>query len=234
MHAFRCTDILAATYTGIKFAHQSSTHRASLHTQPPTAATDTEPGRNQPKLSSSAARASRVMGCGGSTPAEAAPPPEPEPVTQLDGCELVTTSNLAEGQYVILDGVPCIIVSSTIVPTKSQGEKRLLKAEDIFTGQQHGAMFLSAQQVNVPTVIRTVYTMEDADDEGGYMLVAPDGTKRDNMTYQDAAANVDKTKDVKLLISKALMAGQTPKLTVVKAMGQEKIVACDTDMNVAA
>jgi len=163
------------------------------------------------------------MGCGGSKAAgEEAAVPE---VTKLDGCELKKASAVADGEYTVIDDAACKITSAKTIPTQ-KGDVTYLKGEDVFTGGLKIVKVAANSNVNVPEVTTTSYTMNDADEEGMYVLVGEDGTERNELGSDDVADRADKADDVKLKISKALLEDAKPKLTVVKTMGVEKIVSC--------
>lgn len=59
-----------------------------------------------------------------------------------------------------------------------------------------------------------------------YIMVGEDGKERSDLGSDDVANRAEQSEDVKMKISQALLKDSKPTLTVVKAMGVEKIVAC--------
>lgn len=98
---------------------------------------------------------------------------------------LVQTSTLKVGNFIIIEGKPCKIMSiSTAAPGKHGSRKSMFDTKDIITGKnvQHSAP--SKGTVTVPDVTRETYTVIDVNSEG-FMSLMKNGTLREDVRLPD-------------------------------------------------
>jgi len=125
-------------------------------------------------------------------------------------------SALRKNGYVMIKGRPCKIVEMSTSKTGKHGHAKVhMVALDIFTGKKLEDICPSTHNMEVPNVTRKDYQWVDLDDS--YCSLMDDGgeTKEDLKLPDD---------DIGAEIQKKHEAGETFLVTVLSAVGEEKIV----------
>jgi len=126
-------------------------------------------------------------------------------------------SALRKGGFVMIKGHPCKIVEMSTSKTGKHGHAKVhLVALDIFTGKKYEDLCPSTHNMNVPNVKRIEYQLCSID--GGYaQLMSDDGDIREDLAIPD--------NDIGKEITKKYENGEEFNVTVLKACGQEALIA---------
>eukprot|EP01147_Barroeca_monosierra_P001103 gene1103-4331_t len=128
-------------------------------------------------------------------------------------------STLRKNGYVMIKGKPCKIVDMSTSKTGKHGHAKVnLTGIDIFTGKKYEDMSPSTHNMDVPVIKRTDWQLIDID--GEYLSLLDDnGETREDLKRSDVDEEVLKD------ITAKYEAGEDMMVTVLAAVGQEKIVA---------
>lgn len=125
---------------------------------------------------------------------------------------------LKKGGYCLLKGFPCRIVDIAISKTGKHGHaKARLTGIDIFTSNKYEDMCPTSHNMEVPVVTRLDYTLMDITSENFVSLMKEDGSTKDDLRLPND--------DVAAQIRSMFEEGKQVTVSVIGAMGQEKIVA---------
>lgn len=132
-------------------------------------------------------------------------------------------SSIKKGGHLLIDGKPCRVTQiSTSKPGKHGSAKCAFVATDIFTGKKHEAISPGHANVDVPFVHRVTYPLSDIDDSGYLNLYDENSGEMIEDIRCPEGEMGDKMRDL-------LEADQTIIVTVLKAMGSEKVIDFSLD-----
>ncbi|KAL0479815.1 eif5a [Acrasis kona] len=131
---------------------------------------------------------------------------------------------LRKGQNIVIKGFPCKVIEITTSKTGKHGHaKANITAVDIFTGKKYEDICPTTHNVEVPNLFRAEYTVVDITADGYLSLMDDKGeTKEDLKCPED---------EFGIKIRSLFDAGSDILVTVVKAMGQEGVVAVKETSN---
>jgi len=121
--------------------------------------------------------------------------------------ELVQTSTIKCGQYIVIDGKPCRVIATTQAkPGKHGASKTLFDAKDILTGKNVQTSAASKGTIEVPEIVQENYTVIDVSEEG-FMTLMRNGVLRQDIRIPQgehgdailALLNKDKTPDITIM-----------------------------------
>lgn len=129
-------------------------------------------------------------------------------------------SSLRKNGFVMIKGRPCKIVEMSTSKTGKHGHAKVhLVATDIFTDRKYEDICPSTHNMDVPTVKRKDYQVTYIDDDGYLTLLDNDGTEKD---LKLPGTDLDKQ------INDMFNNGKDFQVTVLDAMGEEKIIGTKT------
>lgn len=121
----------------------------------------------------------------------------------------------------VIKGFPCKIVETSTSKTGKHGHAKVnMVGQDIFTGRKYEDVSPSSHNMEQPVVTRKDFQLLDIDDEG-FVTIMDDK----NDTRADIQLNVD-TDDIHKKVKDDFDEGKDLFVTVLAAMGTEKIIAC--------
>lgn len=132
----------------------------------------------------------------------------------------VSAGSLRKGSHIVIKGFPCKVVEVTTSKTGKHGHaKASITAVDIFTGKKLEDSVPTSHNVDAPNVTKTELQLISCDD--GYLTLMDDeGEMREDLKMPDDDEELaDKIKS-------NLDNDKESLVTVLKAMGQEKVIAC--------
>ncbi|GBE60513.1 translation elongation factor IF5A [Babesia ovata] len=127
--------------------------------------------------------------------------------------------------FVMIKGKPCKVVDYSTSKTGKHGHaKANITGVDIFTGKKYEDVCPTSHNMEVPHVKRTEYQLISVDDDGFVSLLNPDGTCKDDLQLpRDNDGGFD---EVSKQIQSLVASGKEVLVTVLSAVGQEKIIQC--------
>jgi len=133
-------------------------------------------------------------------------------------------SALRKGGHVIIKGKPCKIVEMSTSKTGKHGHAKVhLVALDIFDNKKYEDICPSTHNINVPIVTRKMYSLNYIDDDDFLELMDDDGN-----TKEDLKAVGEIGEQIKKLYNDE---EKQLTITVVSALGQEKVAQCKVCTN---
>ena len=145
--------------------------------------------------------------------------------TTESGCTGVIPTSVGDirvGGYVMLKGQPCKVTHYSTAKTGKHGAaKASITGINIFTNKKVEESASTGSNIDVPTVVRTEYSLIDIADDGFVTLMLDDGSTKEDLklpTDDDSAEMVTKLKDT-------FNAGKDLVVGVIAAIGQERLVA---------
>jgi len=130
-------------------------------------------------------------------------------------------SALRKNGYVMIKNRPCKIVEMSTSKTGKHGHAKVhLVAIDIFTGKKLEDICRSTHNMNVPNVKRTDFQFLDIDDDGFVSMMDDSGESKEDLKLPDD--------DVGKEIMDRHTKGESFSVTVLEAVGEEKIVGTKT------
>ena len=131
---------------------------------------------------------------------------------------------IRKGGYIVIKNRPCKVVSVSTSKTGKHGHAKCnFVATDIFTGKKLEDIVPSTHGTTVPNVFRSEYTLLDITDEDYLSLMDEGGETREDLKMPERPEELVKS------IREGFDAGDSLILAVVKAMGEEHIMACKKD-----
>ena len=131
---------------------------------------------------------------------------------------------IRKGGYIVIKNRPCKVVSVSTSKTGKHGHAKCnYVATDIFTGKKLEDIVPSTHGTTVPNVFRSEYTLLDITDEDYLSLMDEGGETREDLKMPERPDELVKS------IREGFDAGDSLILAVVKAMGEEHIMACKKD-----
>ena len=128
---------------------------------------------------------------------------------------------LRKGGFVMCDGKPCkIYYLSTVLDTGKHGHAKVqMFGRDIFTGRKYHNLFSSTHTMSVPFVKRTEYSlMHISEDDFASLFDDEAGEPKEDLKIPED--------EVGERIRSLLEAGKDVVVSVIAAMGEEKIMDC--------
>eukprot|EP01010_Urceolus_cornutus_P001463 NODE_2004_length_674_cov_1315.798400_g1566_i0.p1 GENE.NODE_2004_length_674_cov_1315.798400_g1566_i0~~NODE_2004_length_674_cov_1315.798400_g1566_i0.p1 ORF type:complete len:177 (-),score=67.97 NODE_2004_length_674_cov_1315.798400_g1566_i0:142-615(-) len=127
--------------------------------------------------------------------------------------------NIKKGGYVCIKGRPCKVVEYTTSKTGKHGHaKAHIIAIDIFTSKKLEELCPTTHNLDVPNVQRTEYPVVDIDHDGFVTMMDPNNEEKNDVKVPAG--------DVGARMQKDFDDGKELIVSVIKAMGEEAIVAC--------
>ena len=131
---------------------------------------------------------------------------------------------IRKGGYIVIKNRPCKVVSVSTSKTGKHGHAKCnFVATDIFTGKKLEDIVPSTHGTTVPNVFRSEYTLLDITDEDYLSLMDEGGETRVDLKMPERPEGLVKS------IREGFDAGDSLILAVVKAMGEEHVMACKKD-----
>ena len=139
------------------------------------------------------------------------------------GIEKVAAGSLKKGDLVMIKGHPCKVVSFSTAKTGKHGSaKAMVTGIDIFSSNKYECTFSTSDNVDAPVVKRVEYSLINIDDEGFATLMTDSGDIKEDLKLPEE----EWLKDVSDRIREIFEDGKKECfVTVVSALGQEKIIA---------
>ena len=131
---------------------------------------------------------------------------------------------IKKGGYICIKGRPCKVVSISTSKTGKHGHAKCnFVATDIFTGKKLEDIVPSTHGTTVPNVMKSEYSLLDITDEDYLTLKEDSGETREDLKMPTFPEELCKS------IRNGFDEGEQLILTVVKAMGEEHVMACKKD-----
>uniref|UniRef100_A0A7S3IA05 Eukaryotic translation initiation factor 5A n=1 Tax=Fabrea salina TaxID=342563 RepID=A0A7S3IA05_9CILI len=125
--------------------------------------------------------------------------------------------SLRKGGHVILKEHPCKIVEINTAKVGKHGSaKSKITGIDIFTGSKHEEIHPTGHNIDVPNVDRKDYTLVNIEEDGFLSLMTEEGDTKEDLKLPDD----EEGRKIRELFEK----DATVSVTVMSAMGQEKII----------
>lgn len=146
------------------------------------------------------------------------------------GIEKIQAGCLKIGSLVMIKGHPCKVVSFSTAKTGKHGAaKAMVTGIDIFSSNKYECTFSTGENVDAPVVNRKEYTLNFIDDEGFMSLMLETGEMKEDLKLPEE----EWLKDVVTKAREILDDGKKECLvTVVAAMGQEKLISVREGNNI--
>ena len=126
--------------------------------------------------------------------------------------------------HIMIKGNPCKVIDVSTSKTGKHGHAKCnFVATDIFTGKKLEDIVPSTHGTTVPNVFRSEYTLLDITDEDYLSLMDEGGETREDLKMPERPEELVKS------IREGFDAGDSLILAVVKAMGEEHVMACKKD-----
>jgi len=146
------------------------------------------------------------------------------------GIEKIQAGCLKIGSLVIIKGHPCKVVSFSTAKTGKHGAaKAMVTGIDIFSSNKYECTFSTGENVDAPVVERKEFTLNFIDDEGFMALMTEQGDIKEDLKLPEE----EWLKDVVEKARSILEEGKKECLvTIVSAMGQEKLISVREGNNI--
>merc|ERR1711998_588257 len=136
---------------------------------------------------------------------------------------------IRKGSHLMIKGNPCKCVEVSTSKTGKHGHaKAHIVAIDIFTGKKMEELCPCSHNLSVPFVKRDEYTLMDIGGDGIVSLLDADGNAKEDLNLPTVVKVGEPTDDDKKVADQMkddLEAGKSVTVIVLKACGEEKIVA---------
>ena len=140
--------------------------------------------------------------------------------TTASGASLTVPSqvgSLKKGGYVLIKEHPCRIVDMSVAKVGKHGSaKAKITGIDIFSGNKYEEIHPTSHNIDVPNVHREDWTLVDIARDKFTTLMNDNGETKEDIKLPDDEEGVK--------IQELFDSGATVSITVLKAMGLEKIV----------
>ena len=148
------------------------------------------------------------------------------------GMEKVSAGSLHKGDLVMIKGKPCKVSSFSTAKTGKHGSaKAMVTGNDIFTNNKLECTFSTGDNVDAPVVKRTEYSLINIDEDGFATLLNDLGETKEDLRLPEGE---DYHKEVGDTARKIFEDGTKECIvTVINAIGQEKIIAAREGKEVA-
>lgn len=139
------------------------------------------------------------------------------------GIEKVSAGSLKKGDLVMIKDHPCKVVSFSTAKTGKHGSaKAMVSGIDIFTSNKHECTFSTGDTVDAPIMKRTEYNLINIDDEDFATLLLDSGETKEDLKVPNDEWLKDVTERIRTIFNDGK---KECMVTVIGAMGQEKIIA---------
>lgn len=130
----------------------------------------------------------------------------------------------------MIKGHPCKVVSFSTAKTGKHGAaKAMVTGIDIFSSSKYECTFSTSDNVDAPLVERKEFTLNFIDDEGFMSLMNESGDMKEDLKLPEE----EWLKDVVDKCRAILEAGEKECLvSVISAMGKEKLITCREGNNI--
>lgn len=135
---------------------------------------------------------------------------------------------LRKNGHAMIKEKPCKIVDISTSKTGKHGSaKANYTGIDIFTGKKYEDCHPTSHNIDVPRVARNEFQVANVDQDGSISLLNASGEPKDDLNLpKDTEGNEDEiAKQIRDLFND----GKNLVVSVISAVGQEKIVACKTE-----
>eukprot|EP01088_Endostelium_zonatum_P006903 TRINITY_DN19043_c0_g1_i1.p1 TRINITY_DN19043_c0_g1~~TRINITY_DN19043_c0_g1_i1.p1 ORF type:complete len:161 (-),score=41.29 TRINITY_DN19043_c0_g1_i1:51-533(-) len=134
---------------------------------------------------------------------------------------------IKKGTHVVLKGKPCKIVEYTTSKTGKHGHaKARMVGIDIFTDQKYVEISPTSHNMEEPFIDRKEYQLLNIAEDGYVSLLKEDGTTKEDLKL---VADDPESEEIRTKFGE----GKTLQLTVLSAMGIEKIIKHKEDRDAA-
>jgi translation initiation factor 5A len=131
---------------------------------------------------------------------------------------------IRKGGYIMIKEKPCKVVSVSTSKTGKHGHAKCnFTAIDIFTGKKYEDIVPSTHCTTVPNVSRAEYSLLDITDDGFLSLMTEGGETKDDLKLPDFPEGFAGEIQAKFDQGLSLV------VTVLKAVGQEQVIAVKED-----
>ena len=132
-----------------------------------------------------------------------------------------SAGEIKKNGLMVFNGRPCKVVDYSTAKTGKHGHaKASITGIDIFTGKKYEDSVPSSHNVDVPVVKRTAWTVMSLEDDYVTLFDKQTGATKADLRLPD---DTDDDKTVSETIRNGVEAGKTMAVTVLAAMGIEKI-----------
>ena len=136
--------------------------------------------------------------------------------------------NLKKGSHVIIKGKPCKVVDISTSKTGKHGHaKASITALDIFTNKKLEDCHPTTHNVDCPFVAKTDYELVSVNEEDYVTFIDKDGEFREDLKLPED----EDLQEMCAKLKKDLEDDKNLLITVISAMGDEKIIAYRDDKN---
>ncbi len=130
-------------------------------------------------------------------------------------------NDIKKGGHIMMKEKPCRVSEISVSKTGKHGHaKANIVGYDIFTGKKYEDIFPTSHNVDVPFIKKTEYDLIALSEDGTVTYTDENGHNKDDLVLPDESVDEWVT-DLK----KAEADGKNVLITVMEAMGQEKIVS---------
>ena|SRR6478609_5006557 len=131
--------------------------------------------------------------------------------------ELVQTSTLRIGNFLVVDGKPCRITNmSTAKPGKHGSSKTIFITKDVLSGKNVEHSAPSKGMVSVPEIIRDTYAVLDVSDEG-FLSLMKNGVIREDVRLPDDSIG----QEIKTLLEREI----TPEIVLMTVLDHNIVLS---------
>lgn len=130
-------------------------------------------------------------------------------------------NDIKKGGHIMMKEKPCRVSEISVSKTGKHGHaKANITGYDIFTGKKYEDIFPTSHNVDVPFIKKTEFDLIAIGDDGTVTYTSETGENKDDLMLPDEAEDpwVEELK-------KSEAEGKNILITVMEAMGQEKIVS---------
>ena len=134
----------------------------------------------------------------------------------------IPCNDVKKGSFMIFQNRPCKVVEFKHFKVGKHGSaKANITGIDIFNGKKYEVLQPVSRNVEVPIIKRTPYTLININNEGYISLMDAQGKLREDLKLPD---DTEEDKKLSERIKAAYEEGKTLTITVIEAMGIEKVL----------
>lgn len=131
-------------------------------------------------------------------------------------------NDIKKGGHIMIKDKPCKVADISVSKTGKHGHaKANITAYDIFTNKKYEDIFPTSHNVDVPFIKKTEVDLIAISEDGTVTYIGEDGENRDDLKLPEGGEEDAWVEDLK----KAEEENKSIKITVMEAMGMEKIVS---------
>ena len=133
----------------------------------------------------------------------------------------ISCNDVKKGSFMVFQNRPCKVVEFKHFKVGKHGSaKANITGIDIFNGKKYEVLQPVSRNVDVPTIKRTPYPLININNEGYLSLMDVQGKLREDLKLPN---DTDEDKKLSERIKTAYNEGKTLIITVIEAMGIEKV-----------